>query len=162
MLNPLVQRLRRRAVHLRRHRPAAQQRHRHRPESGAQFTWTFDLRGGPATYGVGDAMLSGYSASHLSLIGPSMRDLERADLVVVGELKVYIEPGNARGSELMKKLNPMQLYPSPDGNVRAFPGMPVHARDVGADLTADEYFLLNAMADAGGQFYSRENAPGAP
>jgi hypothetical protein len=62
----------------------------------------------------------------------------------------------------MKKLNPMQLYPTPDGNVRAFPGMPVHARDVGADLTADEYYLLNAMADAGGQFYSRENAPGAP
>ena len=132
------------------------------PMTGASFTWTFDLRGGAATYGVGDAMLSGYSASHLSLIGPSMRDLERADLVVVGDLKVYIEPGNARDSELMKKLNPMQLYPSPDGNVRAFPGMPVHARDVGADLTADEYFLLNAMADAGGQFYSREKAPGAP
>ena len=43
MLNPLVQRLRRRAVHLRRHRPAAQQRHRHRPESGAQVEEVLQL-----------------------------------------------------------------------------------------------------------------------
>ncbi|MBK9032927.1 MAG: hypothetical protein IPL61_16915 [Myxococcales bacterium] len=131
------------------------------PMTGASFTWTFDLRGGAATYGVGDNMLSGYSASHLSLIGPSMRDLERADLVVVGDLKVYIEPGNSRESELMKKLNPPQIFPTPDLNVRAF-ATAAHARDVGAELTADEYYLLTVMADNGGQFYSRENAPLAP
>ena len=126
--------------------------------TGATFTWTFDLRGGPATYGAGDVMLSGFSASHLSLMGPSMRDLEQNDLVVVGDLKTYVEPGDARDSELMKKLHPPQLYPTVDMNVRAFPGA-AHARDLGVELTPDEYFLLNAMADAGGQYYSRENAP---
>ncbi len=127
-------------------------------ETGATFTWVFDLRGGAATYGIGDEMLSGYSASHLSLIGPSMRDLEDTNLVVVGDLKIYIEPGNARGSELMKKLDMPQLFPTPDLNVRAF-NTGAHARAVGAELTADEYYLLATMADAGGQFYSRENAP---
>lgn len=126
--------------------------------TGATFTWTFDLRGGAATYGIGDEMMSGYSASHLSLIGPSMRELEDTNLVVVGDLKVYIEPGNARDSELMKKLDMPQLFPTPDLNVRAF-NTGAHARDVGAELTPDEYYLLATMADAGGQFYSRENAP---
>ncbi|MEZ4402695.1 MAG: hypothetical protein R3B06_21925 [Kofleriaceae bacterium] len=129
------------------------------PATGASFTWTFDLRGGPASYGVGDEMLSAPSASHLSLVGPSMRDLERADLVVVGDLKIYVEPGDAHGSELMKVLNPPQQFPSVDMNHRAFTGMPAHARDLGVELTADEYYLLVLMADNGGQFYSRENAP---
>jgi hypothetical protein len=130
------------------------------PMTGATFTWTFDLRGGPATYGVGDEMLSGYSASHLSLIGPSMRDLERADLVVVGDLKTYIEPGNAKDSLLIQKLNPPQQFPQVDMGTRAFPGA-AHARDLGVELTADEYYLLVMMADNGGQFYSRLNAPNA-
>lgn len=128
------------------------------PMTGATFTWTFDLRGGPATYGVGDEMLSGYSASHLSIIGPSMRDLERADLVVVGDLKTYVEPGNAKGSELLKKLNPPQQFPTVDMASRAFAGG-AHARDLGVELTPDEYYLLVMMADNGGQFYARENAP---
>jgi Hydrazine synthase alpha subunit middle domain len=128
------------------------------PATGATFTWTFDLRGGPATYGIGDAMLSGYSASHLSLIGPSMRDLERANLVVVGDLTVYVEPGDARGSKLIEKLNPPRQFPNVDMNQRAF-ATAAHAQAVGHELTADEYYLLVLMADNGGQFYSRENAP---
>ena len=47
--------------------------------------------------------------------------------------------------------------------VRAFSTseFPAHAAAVGQELTADEYYLLVLMADLGGQFYSRENAPGA-
>jgi hypothetical protein len=44
--------------------------------------------------------------------------------------------------------------------VRAFE-TPPHPADVGGTaLTPDEYRLLIEMADNGGQFYSRENAPG--
>lgn len=129
------------------------------PATGATFTWTFDLRGGPATYGVGDQMLSGYSASHLSLIGPSMRDLERANLVVVGDLETFVEPGSAKDSKLLQVLNPPQQFPTQDLSRRAFPTSP-HAQVQGfTDLTADQYYLMVLMADNGGQFYSRENAP---
>lgn len=129
------------------------------PMTGATFTWTFDLRGGPATYGVGDEMLSGYSASHLSIMGPSMRDLEDAGLVVVGEIETYVEPGSAKDSKLLQILNPPQQFPTQNLGRRAFPTMP-HTTAVGApELTADEYYLMVLMADNGGQFYSRENAP---
>jgi hypothetical protein len=131
------------------------------PLTGASFTWTFDLRGGAANYGVGAEMFSGYSASHLSLMGPMMRDLEEAGLVISGDLTIYVEPGNARESKLIQKLNPPQQFPNQDLNVRAFPGVAAHAADVGQELTPDEYYLLVTMADNGGQFYSRENAPGA-
>lgn len=132
------------------------------PVTNESFTWAFDLRGGDATYGVGEFMFSGYSRSHLSLMGPSMRDLEDTDLVLTGSTKVYIEPGNARASELLKTLNPPQVFPTVDMSKRAFPvaEFPAHAAAVGQELTADEYYLMVLMADNGGQFYSRENAPG--
>jgi len=132
------------------------------PMTGASFTWTFDLRGTAANYGIGDEMFSGYSASHLSLMGPDMMELEDAGLVIVGDIKTYVEPGNARESELIKKLNPVQQFPTQNLGVRAFDTatFPAHAAAVGQELTADEYYLLVLMADLGGQFYSRENAPG--
>ena len=77
-----------------------------------------------------------------------------------------MEPGNARASELIKKLNPVQQFPTQSvtgaGAVRAFSTStnPAHAFAVGQELTADEYYLMVLMADLGGQFYSRENAPG--
>lgn len=133
------------------------------PMTGASFTWTFDLRGGLATYGIGDEMFSGYSASHLSLMGPDMMELEDAGLVITGEITTYVEPGNARESLLIQKLNPVQQFPTQNMGVRAFDTgqFPAHAAAVGQELTADEYYLLVLMADLGGQFYSRENAPGA-
>jgi hypothetical protein len=132
------------------------------PMTGASFTWTFDLRGGAATYGVGDEMFSGYSASHLSIMGPDMMELEEAGLVITGEITTYVEPGNARESILVQKLNPPQQFPAQNMGVRAFPTaqFPAHAAAVGQELTADEYYLMVLMADLGGQFYSRENAPG--
>jgi hypothetical protein len=126
-------------------------------DMGYSQTVTFDLRGQAITYYEGDEMVSGYSASHLSLIGPDMMDLEDLGLTITGDMTVYIESEDASGSPVIQLLNPVQLYPTVDLNVRAF--------DVTGDmheglLTAGEYRLLIEMADNGGQFYSRENAPG--
>jgi hypothetical protein len=130
------------------------------PESGLSQTWTFDLRGHEAIYGVGEMLLSGYSASHLSLMGPDMMDLEDAGLVIEGDIPVYIRPTDARGSRLIQLLNPPQLYPAPDLGNRAFAGTPHAVAMNGSDLTPDQYHLLILAADMGGQFYARENAPG--
>jgi hypothetical protein len=129
-------------------------------DEGNTQTITFDLRGIEVSYGTGDAMMSGYSASHLSLMGPDMMDLEDANLTITGDMQVYVESEDAAGSLLIQKLNPPVQYPTVDMNVRAFPG-PNHPEELGrAGLTAGEYRLLIEMADNGGQFYSRENAPG--
>jgi len=128
------------------------------PTTGATFTWVFDLRGGPANYGVGTAMFSGYSASHLSLLGPKMSSLEESGLVIVGNPPNYIEPGSARDSKLIQMLNPPQQFPTQDLNKRAF-NTASHAEAEGVTLTTDEYYLLVTMADNGAQFYSRENTP---
>ncbi len=130
------------------------------PETGMTQTFTFDLRGQTVSYGVGDVMISGYSASHLSLMGPMMEELIEEGIEVTGDMPIYVVPASARSSLLFEKLNPHQLYPT-DTSVRFVPGGAVHPADVGAEpLTEDEYYLLILMADAGGQFYSRENAPG--
>ncbi|WP_428264292.1 hypothetical protein [Haliangium sp.] len=127
------------------------------PETGDSMTWTFNLSGDEVDYGVGEEIMSGYSASHLSLLGPEMIDLQEAGLQIDGEVPSYVVPNHARDSELIKVLNPPVLYPTPDLNERAFEG-PTHAETQGfTDLTADEYHLLVLMADSGGQFYAREN-----
>lgn len=131
-------------------------------QQGVTSSFTFDLRGHTVSYGVGEAMVSGYSASHLSLMGPMMMELSEEGVTVSsnrpdGRVPVYVRPGDARSSALFEILNPPQLYPY-DPSVRFVPGAPVHQ---GIELTEDEYYLLILMADSGGQFYSRENAPGA-
>lgn len=140
------------------------------PDTGDSFTWTFNLTGGAADYGLGDVILSGYSASHLSLMGPDIAELEDAGLTVTGDLTVYIEPTRARDSKLIQVLNPPQLFAydeatssvveAYDESVRAFDGA-VHGQEQGFTLTPAEYYLLILAADNGGQFYSRENAAGA-
>jgi hypothetical protein len=132
------------------------------PETGMSFSWTFNLSGDPINVNIGDLMMTGYSASHMSLVGPMMADLEEAGLVITGDFDIYVEPGSARTSKMMQILNPPQLYPTPDMSKRAFGDsvVPHVVQKLGRDLTPDEYHLLNLMCDAGGQFYSRENAPG--
>lgn len=130
------------------------------PETGVTQTVTFDLRGHEIDYVRNGEMLTGYSASHLTLVGPDSAQLEQAGLIVVGELPIYMEPNNALESRLMEVLNPPQQFPTQDLNVRAFATTP-HLEALGLpDLTADEYHLLVLKADDGAQFYSRENAPG--
>ncbi|RMH42422.1 MAG: hypothetical protein D6689_08200 [Deltaproteobacteria bacterium] len=132
-------------------------------ETGDMQTITFDLRGHKVDYGVGEAIMSGYSASHLSIAGPDMMELERdnPNLVLMGDMPVYAIPNQARNSILIQKLNPPQLFPTVDTNVRAFDG-PIHPVDVGGEeLTPDEYYALILAIDSGVQFYTRETAPGA-
>jgi hypothetical protein len=54
------------------------------PESGQSQEFTFDLSDTPVDFAFGEAMISGYSASHLSLLGPAMLELEEFDLRPAG------------------------------------------------------------------------------
>ena len=46
--------------------------------------------GEAVSIGIGDEMFSGFSASHLSLLGPSMAELERRGITVTGELTTHV------------------------------------------------------------------------
>jgi hypothetical protein len=121
----------------------------------------FDLRGVPFTVTVGDAMLSAYTASLLTLLGAAMllEDPE-LNLEIIGEPKIYVNPSDAASSLLIQELNPMQLFPTVNAGVRRFTSNP-HDQEQGfAAVTPQEMWLLVQMANFGGQFYSRENAPG--
>ncbi|HLU68234.1 MAG TPA: hypothetical protein VKZ63_18245, partial [Kofleriaceae bacterium] len=131
------------------------------PETGESQTFTFDLRGTAVEFTIGDEMLSGYSASHLSLLGPSMLLMDpEVDLEITGDMPTYVIPENARESILIQVLNPPRQFPTPDMGDRAFGGVTGHSEEVGNPLTAEEHRLLVEMVDNGGQFYSRENSPG--
>ncbi len=134
------------------------------------FSHTFDLSSTPETINAGD-MVYTYSASYISMLGPSMAFEEKA-ITVTGDLSVYINPGNASTSAVIQKINPPARYPMLDLTDRAYAGQPIHPAEIsnyngfnGADpkyqLTPDQYFLLEISADNGGQYYSRENNPGA-
>jgi hypothetical protein len=129
------------------------------PVTGDSQTITFDLRGGEATYGFGEDILTGYSRSHLSIMGPMMMEIEDNDLVISGDFQIYCEPGNARGSAMIQKTNMVRIYPTPAEGVKAFDS-PRHPEELGSPaLTAIENYILMLACDLGGQFYSRENAP---
>jgi hypothetical protein len=134
------------------------------PATGQSATWVFNLKGDAVSLSVGNFMMDGYSASYLSMAGPDMEAIEKAKVVVTGNLTVYMKPLDAAHSPLMTKLNPPKQYPSPDLAVRAFPTTtnPPHAIAVGHELTADDYLRLVMAADMGANFYSRENAPAQP
>src|SRR5262249_19542350 len=115
-----------------------------------------------------------FSASHLSLLGPDMLFREKQIMITAGMPKEYVSPGSAYDSTVIQMLNPPARIPAIDMTDGAFGSRtttPQHPADVasynghsGTDpkyqLTADEYYLIGLMADNGGQFYSRENAPG--
>ncbi len=129
-------------------------------EEGNTQVIVFDLRGHEVAVETGEEMISAYSASHLSLMGPDMMKTEKAGLTISGDMKIYVEPEKARESILIQKINPPVQFPTVDLSVRAFSGA-THPADVGGEaLTAGEYRLFVEMADNGGQYYSRENAPG--
>jgi hypothetical protein len=135
------------------------------------FSFTFDLTSKPVSVNTGDMMYT-FSASHVSLMGPSMLFREKQIMVTMGMPKAYVEPGNAYASTVIQMLNPPARYPAIDLNDHAFGMAPQHPAEVtqvinnhvGSDpkyqLSTDEIFLLSVMADNGGQYYSRENNPG--
>jgi Hydrazine synthase alpha subunit middle domain len=122
--------------------------------------FTFNLKGDPANIMVGTESLSGYSASHLSLLGPSTLRLEEKNITVTGDYPTYVQPKSARDSLLIQKINPPAVWPDYNPGDRFVSGQTPHPEDVGGTaLTRAEYRLLVLMADMGGQFYSRENKP---
>jgi hypothetical protein len=134
------------------------------PVTGKSAKWVFNLKGDAVALSVGNFMMDGYSASYLSLAGPDMEAIGKANIMVTGNLKVYIEPLSAKTSLLMQKMNPPVQFPAQDLGTRAFPmgTNPPHALAVGHELTADEYYQLILAADMGGNFYARENRTGEP
>jgi hypothetical protein len=133
------------------------------PVTGKSATWTFNLKGDAVSLSVGNFMMDGYSASYLSLAGPDMEAIEKANIMVTGNLTVYIKGLDARNSPLIQKLNPPQQYPTQDLGTREWSTStnPPHAAAVGQELTADEYLRLVMACDMGANFYSRENKTGS-
>jgi hypothetical protein len=130
--------------------------------TGTAQTFVFDLRGQKVNVTVGERMTGDFTSSYLSLMG--LGEILGEDVVNItgtGKPEGYAEPGSAKDSEFMKKLNPPQRFPSVDLATRALPGG-THAAAVGGpELTADEYYLLILNLDMGGQFFFRENKSGA-
>jgi hypothetical protein len=96
-----------------------------------------------------------YPASYVTLLYPS---------AMMGEVKLtgdvpdppWVEPGSARGSRLIQKVNA-----SSESDVTEWAWKtPAHPEDVGVTLTPEERLTLIRMADLGAQYYSRRNAEG--
>jgi hypothetical protein len=126
--------------------------------SGTSQTFTFDLRGQRLNVTVGERMTGAYTASYISVMGLG-EIIGDHEVNITGDYNQYgyVSAGSAKDSELIKKLNPPQRFPTVDESVRAFPG-PTHAATAGyTELTPDEYYRLILNIDMGGQFYFREN-----
>jgi len=95
-----------------------------------------------------------YPASYVSLLYPSAMMGEA--MVEQGDVMPpeWVVPGAARLSRMIEKLN----VQAPDGTL-AWSGAPTHPEDVGGTLSAEDRARLIQMADLGGQYYSRRNAP---
>ncbi|MEZ4359863.1 MAG: hypothetical protein R3B48_06755 [Kofleriaceae bacterium] len=128
------------------------------PMTGESATWVFDLRGQAVDITVGNLMIEGLSASYLSLVGPDPEAIERAKVMITGDFKVYMRATDARGSEVIKKLNPVQQFPEQNPAVRAF-STPPHSSVGYAELSPDEFYRMVLAADMGANFYARENNP---
>jgi len=129
------------------------------PTTGAIVSqWTFDLSNRPVTIDYGMGMMSTFSASYLTMAGPDMEAIEKNNLVVSGNFKVYMNPQDSRNSEVIKLVNPTKLFPTPDANVRAFTTAP-HSAGKYTELTAAEFYKLILAADMGVNYYARENNP---
>jgi hypothetical protein len=143
-------------------------------------TWCFDLRGEKVdfTYGM---MTGNYTRSHISMLlmagMAGEEDVEVTNLDPARPYQSYVVPQSARDSELIRYVQPEQMYPVRDPSVLAFANetkadgsayptqhpnesTPGYDASIHRPLTADEKYLLVVMADMGGQYYSLENAPG--
>ena len=127
-------------------------------------TWTFNLSSDPITINYGTAeggTPQTYSASYFTMAGPDMEAIEKNNLMIVGNFKVYMNPEDAANSLVIKKMNPTRLFPTPDTNVRAFATSP-HSTvgyKSGRELTPTEFYKLILAADMGVNYYARANNP---
>ena len=130
------------------------------PATGDSITINFDLSDTMLNLQSGSIDLGSWPASYISMAGPDMEAIERGNLVISGDFKVYMEPQNSRGSAAIVALNPMVQFPNQDPNVRAFPGVGHMAEQGQPELTPDEMYAFILAADMGVNFYARENNPG--
>jgi hypothetical protein len=122
-------------------------------------TFTFDLREQKIMLTVGEKKSYDFPASYISLVGLGM-ELGENNVEIMGDYKPFIAPGSAKDSDVIKKLNPPQRFPTVAADVHAFPG-PQHPAELGGTaLTPDEYYLMILNIDMGAQFYFRENKGG--
>jgi len=130
------------------------------PVTGASISWTLNLTSSPLPATLAVAAGGGaYSKSYFSMAGPDLEAVETAHLMIVGNLRVYLNPEDARGSAAIKLLNPTQLFPAPSAT-RAFPATTPHLIAKGLpDLTPQEHYTLILAADMGVSFFARENNP---
>jgi hypothetical protein len=120
----------------------------------------FNLRADPVPAALAVAAGGGsYSASYLTMAGLDPEALEKNHLAVSPGYKVYMNPMEARNSEVIKKLNPTQLFPV-DPSKHAFAGQGHLPAQLRADLNAKDFYTLILAADMGVLYYSRENLPG--
>lgn len=127
-------------------------------------TWTFNLSNAPVTinYGTADGGApQTYSASYLTMAGPDMEAISKNNLMITGNFKVYMNPEDAANSEVIKKVNPTRLFPTPDASVHAFTTNPhsLVGYKSGRELTATEFYKLILAADMGVNYFSRSNNP---
>jgi hydrazine synthase alpha subunit-like protein len=129
------------------------------PTTGQTVSWTFNLSSAKIPLVIGGMDLAGeWPASYFSIAGPDMEAITEANLVTSPNFKVYAEPQNARGSILIQKVNPTQLFPEPNTTRRAFTTAP-HSQGKYTELTPTEFYKLILMADHGVNYYARENNP---
>jgi hypothetical protein len=123
------------------------------------FSFTFDLTATPVMIPSEDGPQT-YPASYVSIAGVDMEAVERLHLMIVGNYKTYAEPMNSRGSLLIQKINPTQVYPSPT-TARAF-ATTAHSVDAGgtgyAELSPAEFLRIILAIDNGLNYYARENS----
>ncbi len=142
------------------------------PADMSTQTLVFDLRGQLVQVDTGEEdLMAAYPASHISLSGPDMVALERAGLVVEGDMRNYVDAGSAITSEVIKILNPPRLFRQYEGQP-ASPGsmafnidmadryFPVTGNQHEGLLTAEEYYMLILNIDMNGQAVSRTNVAG--
>jgi hypothetical protein len=90
-----------------------------------------------------------------------MGDLEEAGISLTpmpGSLpyRPGMIPFEYRNSPTAEKVNPIQQYPTQNAAVRAFPGTPDAAH---SGLTPNDHYILGLAADAGVNYFARENRP---
>jgi hypothetical protein len=124
------------------------------------LTWTFNLSSTPITIDYGNGMPpETYSASYFTMAGPDMEAIEKGNLVISGNFQVYMNPEDARGSIVVQKVNPTQLFPTVNTNVRAFATTPHSVTQGYTELSPTEFYELILAADMGVNYYARENNP---
>ncbi|HEY1555232.1 MAG TPA: hypothetical protein VGF94_10410 [Kofleriaceae bacterium] len=149
------------------------------PLTMESVTWTFRLDGAPIPAALQALNTSpgmtpqSWSASYYSVAGPDMEAVERNNLVISGNFKVYMNPEDAAHSILVQTVNPTVLFPAPcDASSgascqRAFTTTPhqqestVTALGGYTELTPTEFYKLILAADMGVNYYARENNPGS-